>query len=66
MVIAVSPGPGGAVHAAQATTEVLSLLGGTVVAQVTAPAIHEKLNAESLQFSDDALAQQLRDGLASF
>jgi chromate reductase len=66
MVIAVSPGPGGAVHAAQATAEVLSLLGGTVVAQVTAPAIHEKLNAESLQFSDDALAQQLRDGLASF
>lgn len=66
MVIAVSPGPGGAVHAAQATAEVLTLLGGTVVAQVTAPAIHEKLNSETLQFSDDALAAQLRDGLANF
>ncbi|MEY4996232.1 MAG: hypothetical protein RLZ67_957 [Actinomycetota bacterium] len=66
MVIAVSPGPGGAVHAAQATAEVLTLLGGTVVAKVTSPTIHEKLNAETLEFSDEELAAQLRAGLASF
>ncbi|MGA0117842.1 MAG: NADPH-dependent FMN reductase [Ilumatobacteraceae bacterium] len=66
MVIAVGPGPGGGVHAARATAEVLTLLGGTVVAQVTSPTIHEKFNSATLEFTDDALATQLREGLAGF
>lgn len=66
MVIAVTPGPGGGVHAAEATTEVLTLLGGTVVAQVTAATVHEKINAETNSVTHDELAEQLRAGLASF
>lgn len=66
MVVAVSPGPGGAVHGAQATTDLLAMLGGTVVAQVSAAAIHEKLNGDTLQFIDESLAAQLSHGLASF
>lgn len=66
MVIAVTPGPGGAVHGAQATAELLTMLAGTVVAQVASAAIHEKLNADTLEFTDSDLATQLRDGLARF
>lgn len=66
MVIAVTPGPGGAVHGAQATTDLLTMLGGTVVGQVTSATIHEKLNGETLQFTDEELARQLREGLAGF
>lgn len=66
MVIAVTPGPGGAVHGAQATTDLLTMLGGTVVGQVTSATIHEKLNSETLQFTDDEFARQLREGLAGF
>ena len=65
-VIGVTPGPGGAVHGAQATADLLTMLGGTVVGQVTSATIHEKLNGETLQFTDDELARQLRDGLAGF
>lgn len=66
MVIAVTPGPGGAVHGAQATTDLLTMLGGTVVGQVTSATIHEKLNGETLQFTDEELARQLREGIAGF
>jgi len=66
MVIAVTPGPGGGVHAAQATTEVLSLLGGTVVAQVTAAAVHEKVDTATNTVTDADLAAQITQGLASF
>lgn len=66
MVIGVSPGPGGAVHGVQATADLLSLLGGTVVAQVTSPTIHEKLNVATAEVIDESLAAQLRDGLARF
>ncbi len=66
MVIAVTPGPGGGVHAAQATAEVLSLLGGTVVAQVTAATVHEKIDAATNTVSDTELAARLREGLAAF
>ncbi len=65
MVIAVTPGPGGGVHAAQATTEVLTLLGGTVVAQVTAGTVHEKIDASNT-VTDAEMAEQLRAGLAGF
>jgi NAD(P)H-dependent FMN reductase len=66
MVIAAGPGPGGGVHALDATSTLLQLLGGTVVAQVGVAGVHEKLNAESGVVTDEALAQQLRDGLAAF
>jgi NAD(P)H-dependent FMN reductase len=66
MVIAAGPGPGGGVHALEATSTLLQLLGGTVVAQVGVAGVHEKLNADSGVVIDEALAQQLRDGLAAF
>lgn len=66
MVVAVTPGPGGAVHGAQATTDLLTMLGGTVVGQVTSATIHEKLNGETLQFTDEELARQLREALSGF
>ena len=66
MVISVTPGPGGGVHAAKATTEVLALLGGTVVAEVTAAAVHEKLDAAQRVITDSELAQQISAGLAAF
>jgi hypothetical protein len=66
MVIAAGPGPGGGVHALEATSTLLQLLGGTVVAQVGVAGVHEKLHAESGVVTDDDLAQQLRAGLAAF
>ena len=66
MVVAVTPGPGGAVHGAHATTDLLTMLGGTVVGQVTSATIHEKLNGETLQFTDEELARQLREALSGF
>jgi len=66
MVVAVTPGPGGAVHGAQATTDLLTMLGGTVVGQVASATIHEKLNGETLQFTDEELARQLREALSGF
>lgn len=66
LLIGTSPGPGGGVHANAAAAEVLQLLKGTIVAQVSAPAIHEKLDSESDAIIDEELAQQLRDGLAAF
>jgi hypothetical protein len=54
------------VHALEATSTLLQLLGGTVVAQVGVAGVHEKLHAESGVVTDDDLAQQLRDGLAAF
>jgi len=65
MVICVTPGPGGGVHGLEATAEVLTLLAGTVVAQVTAGGIHEKLDATNT-VTDAELADRLRAGLAAF
>lgn len=65
MVICVTPGPGGGVHGLEATAEVLTLLAGTVVAQVTAGGIHEKLDATNTVI-DAELADRLRAGLAAF
>ena len=66
MLIGTSPGPGGGAHANAASAEVLQLLNGAVVAQVSAPAIHEKFAADSDTIIDDVLAAQLREGLAAF
>jgi hypothetical protein len=44
----------------------LQALGGKVVAQVGAAAIHEKLAADSDTIIDEEFAQQLRAGLAAF
>lgn len=66
MVIGVTPGPGGAVHGVQATVDLLTMLGGTVVGQVTAATIHEKIDGETLQITDSDLARQLREGLTAF
>jgi chromate reductase len=66
MLIGTSPGPGGGVHANAAAAETLQLLGGTVVAQVTASAVHEKLAADSDTIIDEEFAAQLREGLAAF
>jgi hypothetical protein len=54
------------VHALEATSTLLQLLGGTVVAQVGVAGVHEKLHAESGVVTDDELGQQLRAGLAAF
>ena len=66
MVIGVTPGPGGAVHGAQATVDLLTMLGGTIVGHVTAATIHEKLDGDTLQFKDAELVRQLREGLKAF
>lgn len=66
MVIAVGPGPGGGAHALSATEELLTLLGGTVVATVGAAAVHQKFAADSDTVTDEELAGQLRAGLAAF
>jgi chromate reductase len=66
MVIAVGPGPGGGAHALAATKELLTLLGGTVVATVGGAAVHQKLAADSDTIIDDEFAAILRDGLAAF
>ena len=65
MVISVTPGPGGGVHATEATAEVLTLLAGNVVARVNAGAVHEKIDASNT-VTDAELADQLRAGLAAF
>lgn len=65
MVIAAGPGPGGGVHALAATTELFGLLGCPIVASVGVAGAHEKVN-ENNDIVDDALVQQLRQGLAGF
>ena len=66
MVIATTPGPGGGKKVLAATSGLLQALGGTVVAEVSAAAIHEKLAADSDTVIDEELAAQLRAGLAAF
>lgn len=66
MVIAVGPGPGGGVHALGATSELLTLLGGTVVATVGGAGIHQKFAADSDTIIDDELTASLRAGLEAF
>lgn len=66
MVIAVGPGPGGGVHALEATKELLSLLGGSVVSTVGGSGIHQKFADDSDSIVDDELATRLREGLAAF
>lgn len=66
MVIATTPGPGGGKNVLPATSGLLQALGGKVVAQVGAAAIHEKLAADSDTIIDEEFAQQLREGLAAF
>ena len=66
MVIATTPGPGGGKKVLAATSGLLQALGGTVVAEVSAAAIHEKLAADSDTIIDEELAAQLRAGLAAF
>jgi NAD(P)H-dependent FMN reductase len=66
MLIATSPGPGGGVHANAAAAEILQLLNGKIVAQVTAAKVHEKFAADSDTIIDEELATQLREGLAAF
>jgi chromate reductase len=66
MVIATTPGPGGGKNVLPATSALLQALGGKVVAQVGAAAIHEKLAADSDTIIDEEFAQQLREGLAAF
>lgn len=66
MVIAAGPGPGGGVHALEATSTVLELLGGTVVGKVGVAGVHEKLHAETGAITDAELARQLSEALAAF
>jgi chromate reductase len=66
MLIATSPGPGGGVHANAAAAEILQLLNGKIVAQVTAAKVHEKFAANSDTIIDEEWATQLREALAAF
>lgn len=66
MVIGVTPGPGGGARVVEATSALLTALGGTVVGRANAAAIHEKIAADAHVITDEEFAQQLRDGLAAF
>ena len=66
MVISVGPGPSGGENCLAALTEILTLLGGTVVGSVGAGAIHEKLATDSDTITDVALAAQLSTAIAAF
>jgi hypothetical protein len=50
----------------EATSALLTALGGTVVGRANAAAIHEKIAADEHVITDEEFAQQLRDGLAAF
>jgi len=66
MVIAATPGPGGGARVVEATSALLTSLGGTVVGTANAAAIHEKIALDAHVITDEEFAQQLRDGLAAF
>lgn len=66
MVISTTPGPGGGVHAISATSELLTLLGGTVVGTASAAKIHEKFSPNSDVIVDDEFARQLMMCMSSF
>ena len=66
MVIGATPGPGGGARVVEATSALLTALGGTVVGRANAAAIHEKIAPDAHVITDDEFAQQLRDGLAAF
>lgn len=65
MLIAAGPGPSGGVHALEATSTLMTLLGCPIVATVGVAGAHEKINEEG-HIVDDALADQLRIGLTGF
>lgn len=66
MIIAAGPGPGGGVHCLDALSELLGLLGGTVVAKVGIAKAHERLAPDSDAIIDETLASELATGLAAF
>lgn len=66
MVIGTSPGPGGGAQAIAATTQILTLLGGTIVGTASASEIQKKIAKDADVITDEEFAQQLREGLAAF
>jgi chromate reductase len=66
MVIGATPGPGGGARVVEATSALLTALGGTVVGRANAAAVHEKIAPDADVITDEEFAQQLRDGLAAF
>jgi chromate reductase len=64
MVIVAGPGPGGGGHCIEAMSQLMGLLGGTVVASVGIATAHEKMSGDVI--TDTELAAQLASGLAAF
>jgi chromate reductase, NAD(P)H dehydrogenase (quinone) len=65
MLIAAGPGPSGGVHALEATSTLMTLLGCPIVASVGVAGAQEKIHEDG-HIIDENLAQQLRMGLAGF
>jgi chromate reductase len=65
MLIAAGPGPSGGIHALEATSTLMTLLGCPIVASIGVAGAHEKINDEG-HIVDQDLVQQLRAGLAGF
>lgn len=65
MIVAAGPGPGGGVHAIEATTTLMSLLGCPIVATVGVAGAHEKIGADG-SIIDADLERTLREGLSGF
>lgn len=65
MIVAAGPGPGGGVHAIEATSHLMGLLGCPVVATVGVAQVHEKIDADD-RIVDAELELRLRAGLAAF
>ena len=66
MVISATPGTGAGKHCLPELAKLLTMLGGTVVAQVGVAQVHEKFASGADVVTDDALASELRAGLAAF
>lgn len=65
MLIAAGPGPSGGVHALEATSTLMTLLGCPIVASVGVAGAQEKITEDG-RITDEDLVQQLCSGLAGF
>lgn len=66
VVVSVTPGPGGGKRVTEQLVALLGFFGNTVVSTVNAPTVHERFDASTNVVTDEELATQLRQALASF
>lgn len=61
LMLATSPGPGGASHVLQSAVDTSPFFGGNVVGKLSVPSFYETYDSEASVLRDDALSVELRN-----